>query len=157
MKLPRRTFLHLAASAAALPAVTRMAKAQTYPTRPVRVIIGFGPGASGDIAARVLQQFVRDERAAVASGEYEAAAKPLHVGGQIDHFGHVGEIVQREADRLGPKTLEFREQVAMFENLKVEYPDLMASRAHGGGYAFHPERFEAQVDFAVHERTWMYE
>jgi hypothetical protein len=45
----------------------------------------------------------------------------------------------------------------MLENLKVEYPDLMASRANGGGYAFHPERFEAQVDFAVHERTGMYE
>ena len=76
MKLPRRTFLHLAASAAALPAVTRMAKAQTYPTRPVRVIIGFGPGASGDIAARVLaqalgrllgQQFVVENRSGAGS------------------------------------------------------------------------------------------
>ena len=105
----------------------------------------------------MLQKFVGDERAAMAPGEYEAAAKPLDVGGQIDHFGHVGEIVQREADRVGPKALEFRKQVAMLENLKVEYPDLMASRAHGGGYAFHPERFEAQVDFAVHERTGMYE
>ena len=42
MKLPRRTFLHLAAGAAALPAVSRIAWAQTYPTRPVRVIVGFG-------------------------------------------------------------------------------------------------------------------
>ena len=76
MKLPRRTFLHLAASAAALPAVTRMVKAQTYPTRPVRVIIGFGPGASGDIAARVLaqalgrllgQQFVVENRSGAGS------------------------------------------------------------------------------------------
>src|SRR4029077_3213512 len=111
-----------------------------------------------DIAARMRKEFMGEDRAAMASGEDEASlAKPLHVGGEIDHFGYVGEIVQREADRFGPKGLEFRKQVAMLENLKVEYPDLMASRAHGGGYAFHPERFEAQVDFAVHERTGMYE
>jgi tripartite-type tricarboxylate transporter receptor subunit TctC len=41
MKLPRRQFLHLAAGAAALPAVSRIARAQAYPTRPVRIIVGF--------------------------------------------------------------------------------------------------------------------
>jgi tripartite-type tricarboxylate transporter receptor subunit TctC len=44
MKLPRRNFLHLAAGAAALPAVTRIAWAQAYPARPVRIIVGFAPG-----------------------------------------------------------------------------------------------------------------
>jgi hypothetical protein len=44
MNLPRRRFLHLTAGAAALPAVSRMARAQTYPTRPVRVIVGFAAG-----------------------------------------------------------------------------------------------------------------
>ena len=44
MKLPRRGFLHLAAGAAALPAVSRIARAQTYPTRPVRIVVGFAPG-----------------------------------------------------------------------------------------------------------------
>ena len=44
MKLPRRQFLHLAAGAAALPAVSRIARAQTYPTRPVRIIVGFPAG-----------------------------------------------------------------------------------------------------------------
>jgi tripartite-type tricarboxylate transporter receptor subunit TctC len=44
MKLPRRNFLHLAACAAALPAVSRFAFAQTYPSRPVRIIVGFPPG-----------------------------------------------------------------------------------------------------------------
>jgi tripartite-type tricarboxylate transporter receptor subunit TctC len=49
MKLPRRRqFLHLAASAAALPAVSRVARAQAYPTRPVRIIVPFPAGQAGD-------------------------------------------------------------------------------------------------------------
>ena len=76
MPLPRRRFLHLAASAAALAVQTRLAIAETYPTHPVRIIIGFGPGASGDIAARVLaqaltrilgQQFVVENRSGAGS------------------------------------------------------------------------------------------
>ena len=60
MKLPRRTFLHLAAGAAALPAVSRMARAQTYPTRPVRLIIGIAPGSSPDILGRLLAQWLSE-------------------------------------------------------------------------------------------------
>jgi tripartite-type tricarboxylate transporter receptor subunit TctC len=56
MKLPRRTFLHLAAGAVALPAVSRIARAQTYPTRPVRLIVGFFAGGLSDILARLLVQ-----------------------------------------------------------------------------------------------------
>src|SRR5580693_5207596 len=54
MKLPRRSFLHLAAGAAALPAVSRIAKAQTYPTRPVRLVDGYPAGGSADILARLM-------------------------------------------------------------------------------------------------------
>jgi tripartite-type tricarboxylate transporter receptor subunit TctC len=56
MKLPRRNFLHLAAGAAALPAVSRVARAQTYPTRLVRLIIGYPPGGGPDITARLIGQ-----------------------------------------------------------------------------------------------------
>jgi tripartite-type tricarboxylate transporter receptor subunit TctC len=56
MKLPRRNFLHLLTGAAALPAVSRIAWAQTYPTRPVHVIVGFPPGGTADIVARLVGQ-----------------------------------------------------------------------------------------------------
>ena len=56
MTLPRRRFLHLAAGAAALPAVSRFAWAQAYPTRPVRLIEGFGAGSAPDIVARLIGQ-----------------------------------------------------------------------------------------------------
>jgi tripartite-type tricarboxylate transporter receptor subunit TctC len=60
MKLPRRTFLHLAAGAAALPAVSRFARAQAYPTRPVRLISGFPPGGPSDILARLMGQWLSE-------------------------------------------------------------------------------------------------
>src|SRR6476620_847460 len=60
MQLPRRTFLHLAAGAAALPATSRFACAQSYPTRPVRLIVPFGPAGASDITARVIGQWLSE-------------------------------------------------------------------------------------------------
>jgi tripartite-type tricarboxylate transporter receptor subunit TctC len=82
MKLPRRNFLHLAAGAAALPAVSSIARAQAYPSRPARIIVGFPAGGTQDVIARLIgqwlserlgQQFVVENRAG-AGGNVGAEA-----------------------------------------------------------------------------------
>jgi hypothetical protein len=88
MKLPhRRQFLHLAAGAAALPAVSRIAWAQAYPTRPVHVIVGFAPGGTTDITARLIsqwlserldQQFVAENRTGAATSRRACACGWLY-------------------------------------------------------------------------------
>ena len=76
MKFPRRQFLHLAAGAAVLSVVPRIARAQTYPSRPVRIIVRFAPGGGVDITARLIgqslseqlgQQFVVENRTGAGS------------------------------------------------------------------------------------------
>jgi tripartite-type tricarboxylate transporter receptor subunit TctC len=61
MKLSRHQFLHLAVGAAALPTVSRIAWAQVYPARPVRIIVGYAPGGGADIAARLIGQWLSDK------------------------------------------------------------------------------------------------
>src|SRR5215831_12373748 len=60
MKLPRRNFLHLAVGAAALPGLSRVARAQTYPARPVRIIVGQAAGSGSDTVARLIGQFLSE-------------------------------------------------------------------------------------------------
>ena len=90
MKLPRRKFLHLAAGAAALSAVSRFAWAQAYPTRPVRIIVGQAAGSGSDTAARLIgqwlserlgQQFIIDNRPGAAGNiATEAVVRALPDG-----------------------------------------------------------------------------
>src|SRR5262245_4629074 len=76
MKLPRRKFLHLAARAAAVPALSRVAGAQAYPSRPVRIIVGFVPGGPSDTLARRMARWVSERlgRPFVARSRPGAAA-----------------------------------------------------------------------------------
>src|SRR5215470_5220278 len=60
MTFPRRRFLQLAGTAVAVPAVSRIASAQSYPARPVRIIIGYTPGGSADITARLTAQWLSE-------------------------------------------------------------------------------------------------
>jgi tripartite-type tricarboxylate transporter receptor subunit TctC len=88
MTIARRRFLHLAAGAAALPAATRIARADAWPTRPVHLVVGFSPGSASDINARLVgqwlserlgQSFVVDNRSGAGGNiatEYVVRAKP---------------------------------------------------------------------------------
>src|SRR6516162_5919257 len=85
MKLPRRRFLHLAAGAAALPTISRIAKAQSYPARPVRLIVTTPAGGSPDIIARLIGQWLS-----------ERLGQPIVVDNRSGASGNIGtEIVVR--------------------------------------------------------------
>ena len=83
MTLPRRKFLHLASAAAALPAISRLASAQAYPSRPVRILVGLAAGGGTDVAARTMaewlsqqfrEQFIVENRVGMAGNLANQAA-----------------------------------------------------------------------------------
>jgi hypothetical protein len=85
MKLRRRQFLHLAAGAATLPAVSRIARAQAYPSRPIRLVVGFPPGGVGDILARLIGQSLSSR-----------LGQPLSIENRPGAGGNIGaEVVVR--------------------------------------------------------------
>src|ERR1700732_4896424 len=100
MRLPRRQFLHLAAGGAVLPAISRITWVQTYPTRPVHLIVGFPAGGGNDILARLIGQSLSEklgqplviEKASTGFSQTEAAALL-----QVD-----GRTVRRWADGTRP-------------------------------------------------------
>jgi tripartite-type tricarboxylate transporter receptor subunit TctC len=89
MKLPRRRFLHLAAGAAALPALSPMARAQTYPSRPITVVVPFPAGGSTDAVGRIVA-----ERMRVSLGQ---AVVIENVGGAGGSIG-VGRVARATPD-----------------------------------------------------------
>jgi tripartite-type tricarboxylate transporter receptor subunit TctC len=110
VKLPRRTFLYLSAGAVALPAVSRFAWAQTYPTRPVRLIVPFGPAGGTDITARLIgqwlserlgQQFLIENRPGAGSNiGTEAVVRAAPDGYTLGLFGAPSAINATLYDKL---------------------------------------------------------
>jgi len=110
MKLPRRNFLHLAAGAVALPAVSRSANARSYPTRPVHLIVPFGPAGATDITARLIgqwlserlgQQFVIENRTGAGSNVgTEAVVRAAPDGYTLGLFGAPSAINATLYDKL---------------------------------------------------------
>ena len=88
MKLPRRQFLHLAAGAAALPVVPRIAWAQAYPTRPVRLIVPSAAGGATDILARLIGQWLSER----LGQQFVIENRP----GAVAQYGHRSGRVRRQ-------------------------------------------------------------
>jgi tripartite-type tricarboxylate transporter receptor subunit TctC len=102
MKFPRRKFLHLAAGAAALPAMSRIADAQTYPSRSVTIIVPFAAGGTPDIAARIIaehmsrmlgQQFIVENAAGAGGTTGSVRAMRARPDGYTLLMGHMGTHV----------------------------------------------------------------
>jgi tripartite-type tricarboxylate transporter receptor subunit TctC len=114
LKLPRRQFLHLAAGAAALPAVSRIARAQNYPLRPVRFVVGYAAGGGLDIAARLIgqwlsqrlgQSFVIDNRPGASSNIAAEAVVRAPPDGYTLLLVHAGNAIN----------------AALYENLRYNF------------------------------------
>ena len=131
MKLPRRNFLHLAAGAVALPAVSRSANAQSYPTRPVHLIVPFGPAGATDITARLIgqwlserlgQQFVIENRPGAGSNVgTEAVVRAAPDGYTLGLFGAPSAINATLYDKLN---FNFVRDIAPIAPI-VRFPYLM--------------------------------
>src|SRR6266404_9644530 len=88
--------------------------------------------------------------------EQEAAGQSPPGGDrQVDHFRHVGEVVDREPDGLRPERLQLAPVVSMRENLEIEQPYVVAGLPDRGRDALQAERFEPQVDLRIHESAGM--
>ena len=131
MKLPRRTFLHLAAAAAALPVASGIVLAQIYPTRPVRLIVPFGPAGATDITARLIgqwlserlgQQFVIENRPGAGSNiGTEAVVRAAPDGYTLGLFGAPSAI---NATLYGRLNFNFLRDIAPVAPI-VRFPNIM--------------------------------
>jgi hypothetical protein len=149
MKLPRRNFLHLAAGAAAVPAALRFARAQAYPSRPVRCIVGYAPGGGTDIFVRLVgktlparlgQPFVIENRGSLEQyrhgGSHTGPGGRLHASWYRCRGGNQCCPVQQSQLQLHPRYgLGWREprrafaQMASAKSL-VHVVDLTAQQSY---------------------------
>ena len=102
MKLPRREFLYLAAGGAALPAVSRFAWAQAYPSRPVRLIVGAPAGGEFDIVARLMGQWLSERLGQSFVIENRPGAGSQGRMSAFAGSGHTCCIGLRRLGRVGP-------------------------------------------------------
>jgi tripartite-type tricarboxylate transporter receptor subunit TctC len=126
MKLPRRQFLQLAAGATALPAASRIAWAQGYPARPVRIIVGFAPGGTQDIVARLVgqslserfgQQFIIENRPGTNSNlAIETVVRAPADGYTLGVVGIANVLNATLYDKL---SFDLRHDLAMVAGLNV--------------------------------------
>src|SRR5215472_8479333 len=131
MKLPRRNFLHLAAAAAALPAVSRIAWAQNYPTRPVKIVVPAGPSGSYDIVGRALA---------------DQLAKRLDQTVVVENRAGAGTVVGTQAPFLADLVAFSHLQ---FSQIRGHQPYLNVRKIL---YVIHPDRIRAKRDESA-ERT----
>jgi tripartite-type tricarboxylate transporter receptor subunit TctC len=135
MKLPRRSILHLAAGAAAIPAISRIARAQTYPTRPITIIVPFAAGGATDVAARIVgehmsrtlrQQFIIENAPGAGGTVGSVRAMRASPDGYTIEMGHMG--THAVSVSLYPN-LAYKPDVD-FEpiGVVVEQPELIAAR-----------------------------
>jgi tripartite-type tricarboxylate transporter receptor subunit TctC len=114
MKTPRRRFLRLAAGAAAIPAASRIAAAQNYPTRPVRIVAGFSPGGITDLYARLIAQWLSER-----TGQQFIVENRTGAGGSL-----AAESVARASPdgyTLLLTTASDPWNTALYDNLKFDY------------------------------------
>ena len=128
MEIPRRQFLHLAGGAAALPALSRIARAQAYPSRPMRIVVGFPPGGSNDTLARPMGQWLSQRLGRPFIVENRAG-----VGGNLA----TAAVVRAPADGytlllVGPTQVM---NVALYDHLNF---DFLRDIAPIGGIIFAP-------------------
>jgi tripartite-type tricarboxylate transporter receptor subunit TctC len=131
MKLPRRKFLHLAAGAAALPTVSRIARAQAYPSRPVRLIVGFTAGGAFDITARLIcqwlserlgQQFIIENRPGAATNVATEAVLRAPADGYTLLLG--GAVNAINATLYEKLNFDFIRDIAPVSGL-IRFPNIM--------------------------------
>jgi len=131
MKIPRRKFLRLAAGVAVLPAMSRASTAQDYPTRPIRLIVGFQPGTAPDVIARLLGQRLAEQlgksviienHAGAVSGHKTKIAKLAIDWGWTPHM-HLEDVELSNAD--------WGKADHMFKAQQIEFDIHLWSLLHG--------------------------